>query len=389
MGERTDSRSSEAWRGRSDLPEGLFRVLDWLNGRLEDPIELETLAAVAGVRPRTLEAQFKLHLGTTPLGWVRRLRLARARQQLLTADATTNVTDVAMATGFAQLGRFAAYYRQQFGELPSRTLRTARMEGKATSDPDDEALRLSWRAMTSAYSVGPAACGAAMADVERAQELAPQLALPRAIAAWCLSQRAAHNFSRTPRLDHAEAAKLAEETRRLAPHDALSLSLCAGALTLTRHLAEADHLIEQSLAIDPWSPWGWVRRGWLSAYAGDGDGALRELNITLRLMPFEPVRHLIFIGIGCVHFNAGRYERAAGWIRDGTAAVPDSFWADRVGVAATALAGARAEARRAARRLLRKDKDLTVEVAWRAWPFPPSFMRRLGDGLLLAGVPKS
>lgn len=389
MGERTDSRSSEAWRSRSDLPEGLFRVLDWLNGRLEDPIELETLAAVAGVRPRTLEAQFKLHLGTTPLGWVRRLRLARARQQLLTADATTNVTDVAMATGFAQLGRFAAYYRQQFGELPSRTLRTARMEGKATSDPDDEALRLSWRAMTSAYSVGPAACGAAMADVERAQELAPQLALPRAIAAWCLSQRAAHNFSRTPRLDHAEAAKLAEETRRLAPHDALSLSLCAGALTLTRHLAEADHLIEQSLAIDPWSPWGWVRRGWLSAYAGDGDGALRELNITLRLMPFEPVRHLIFIGIGCVHFNAGRYERAAGWIRDGTAAVPDSFWADRVGVAATALAGARAEARRAARRLLRKDKDLTVEVARRAWPFPPSFMRRLGDGLLLAGVPKS
>ncbi|MBS0223934.1 MAG: helix-turn-helix domain-containing protein [Proteobacteria bacterium] len=388
MGERTDSPSRETWRSRSDLPDGLFRALDWLNGRLEDPIELETLAAIAGVRLRTLESQFKLHLGTTPLGWVRRLRLARARQLLLSAGTTTSVTDVAMATGFAQLGRFAAYYRQQFGELPSRTLRTARMDGKAASDPDDEALRLSWRAMTSAYSVGPAACDAAMADVERAEDLAPQLTLPRAIAAWCLSQRAAHNFSRTPQLDHAEAIRLAEETRRLAPHDALSLSLCAGALTLTRRLGDADRLIERSLAIDPWSPWGWVRRGWLSAYAGDDDGALRELNITLRLMPFEPVRHLIFIGIGCVHFNAGRYERAAGWIRDGTAAMPDSFWADRVGVAATALAGTRAEARRAARRLLRKDKDLTVEIARQAWPFPPSFMRRLGDGLLLAGVPK-
>lgn len=389
MGERADNPSGEAWRGRSDLPEGLFRALDWLKGRLEDPVQIETLAAIAGIRPRTLESQFKLHLGTTPLGWVRRLRLARARQQLLSADATTNVTDVAMATGFTQLGRFSAYYRQQFGELPSRTLRTARMEGKAASDLDDEALRLSWRAMTSAYSVGPTACGAAMADVERARELAPQLALPKAIAAWCLSQGAAHNFSRTPQLDHAEAARLAEETRRLAPYDALSLSLCAGALTLTRRLADADRLIERSLAIDPWSPWGWARRGWLSAYAGDDDGALRELKITLQLMPFEPVRHLIFIGIGCVHFNAERYERAAEWIRDGTAAVPDSFWADRVGVAATALAGARTEARRSARRLLRRDKNLTVEIAQRAWPFPPSFMRRLGHGLLLAGVPRS
>jgi hypothetical protein len=111
--------------------------------------------------------------------------------------------------------------------------------------------------------------------------------------------------------------------------------------------------------------------------------------MTLRLMPFEPVRHLIFIGIGCVHFNAGRYERAIKWIEDGTAAVPQSYWADRVAVASAALMGAGAEARRAAIELLRKDKDLTVEMARRAWPFPPAFMNRLGDGLLRAGVPKS
>jgi AraC-like DNA-binding protein len=353
-------------------------------------VQLETLAAIAGLRPRTLEAQFKRHLGTTPLGWARRLRLARARQQLLSAPDSASVTDVAMATGFTQLGRFAAYYRRQFGELPSQTLRTARSgPGDRDNHFDDEALRLSWRAITSAFGVGPAACQAAIADVERAQELAPHLALPKAIAAWCWSQRAAHNFSRTPQLDHAQAVRLAGEAKRLAPHDALSLSLCAGAMTLTRRLGDADRLIERSLAIDPWSPWGWVRRGWLSAYAGDDDGALRELMITLRLMPFEPLRHLIFIGIGCVHFNAGRYDRAIGWIRDGTAAVPDSFWADRIVVAGTALAGARSDARRSARRLLRKDKSLTVDIARRAWPFPPSFMHRLSDGLLLAGVPKS
>ena len=131
------------------------------------------------------------------------------------------------------------------------------------------------------------------------------------------------------------------------------------------------------------------RRGWLSAYAGDSDGALRELHITLRLMPFEPVRHLAFIGIGCAHFNAGRYDSAARWIQTGVQMCPESFWATRVLVAAAAHAGTKAEARRHARRLLRKDRNLTVAVARKAWPFPAGFVSRLGDGLAMAGVPRA
>jgi AraC-like DNA-binding protein len=370
------------------LPASLARALEWLKGRLDEPIQLETLAAAAGVRPRTLEAHFKLYLGTTPLGWVRRTRLARARQQLLAAGDEVSVTDIAAANGFSQLGRFAAQYYRQFGELPSRTLKAIhRKVSSGVEDFNDEALRLSWRAMTSAFMVGPHHCSAALADAERAQELAPLYALPKAIAAWCWSQRAAHNFSGTPHLDRAKALQYADEAARLAPHDALSLSLCSGALTLTRRLADADRLIERSLAIDPWSPWAWLRRGWQSSYQGDNDSALRELQITWRLMPLEPVRHLVFIGIGCAHFNAGRYERAARWVQDGVAAGPESFWAERVLVAAAAHAGARSEARRYARKLLRKDANLTVAAAREAWPFTPAFMQRLGDGLAMAGVP--
>ena len=307
---------------------------------------------------------------------------------MLAAADRESVTGVALANGFTELGRFAAQYRNQFGELPSQTLRAVR--GKQSNPADalgDEALRLSWRALVSAFIVGPEACSAALADAERAQELAPHHALPKAIAAWCWSQRGAHNFSDTPDLDRTHALRLAKEAARVAPHDALCLSLCSGALTLARQLTDADRLIERSLAMEPWSPWGWVRRGWLSAYAGDNEGALRELQITLRLMPFEPLRHLLCIGIGCVHFNAGRYERAALWVRDGVAAAPDSFWAERVLVAAAAHAGAISEARRHARKLLRKDANLTVGVAREAWPFTPSFMERLGDGLAMAGVP--
>lgn len=386
MDRRADPPDSEE-KARDGLPAGLAAAVRWLDANPDQPIRLDTLAAIGGMRPRTLEAQFRRHLGTTPLGWTRRTRLARARQELLAAGSRANVTDVAVANGFNELGRFAAQYRAQFGESPSQTLKTARVAAPDLLDPKlDEAQRLSWRALAMAFAVAPDSCGAAIADAEQAQELAPFHALPKAIRAWCWSQRAAHNFGATPEPDRTRGLRLADEAAHLAPHDALVLSLCSGALTLAGQLSQADRLVERALATEPWSPWGWVRRGWLSAYAGDSDGALRELQVTLRLMPFEPLRHLAFIGIGCAHFDAGRYERAARWVADGVAAGPDSFWAERVLVAALAHAGAREEAHRRARALLRKDPRLTVTIARRAWPFTPGFMERLGDGLRMSGV---
>jgi hypothetical protein len=104
-------------------------------------------------------------------------------------------------------------------------------------------------------------------------------------------------------------------------------------------------------------------------------------------MPFEPIRHLAFIGMGCAHFTAGRYDQAARWASAGVEASPDSFWGERVVAAAAALSGSREVARRTVRGMLRRDPDLTVEVARRAWPFPAPVMARLADGLVSAGLP--
>src|SRR5206468_12846329 len=76
----------------SALPADVVRALGWLRCHLSEPIQLELLAQVSGVRPRTLESHFKMFLGTTPLGWVRRVRLARARQELLQAGPQDTVT---------------------------------------------------------------------------------------------------------------------------------------------------------------------------------------------------------------------------------------------------------------------------------------------------------
>ncbi len=374
--------------GSAGLPGDVVRALAWLRSHLHEPVQLDRLAQVAGVKPRTLEAHFRKCPQTTPLGWVRRARLAHARQKLLTASARDNVTSIALASGFGQLGRFAAHYREAFGELPSTTLR--RVRGAPNSGDhgiDEAAARLTWQPLQAAFAVAPRQCAQALDRLARAQELAPNYALAKALAAWCWGQRAAHHFSATKVADRARSCRLAIEASELTHDDAMAFMLVSSAMVLAHRLEEADRFCERALALDPWSPFAWIRRGWLSAYHGDPDGAIRELRLVLHLMPFEPLRHLAFIGIGCAHFAAGRYEQAANWARAGVESYPDSFWADRITAAAAAHAGARAQARRIVRRLLRQDPNLTVAEARTAWPFQPQFMTRLADGLAAAGLP--
>lgn len=152
-----DDPESAAQRGAEfsrALPADIVSALRWLRGHLSEPVRLEQLADIAGVRPRTLETHFKLFLGTTPLGWVRRMRLTQARQRLLRSAGKTTVTDVAVATGFNQLGRFAAEYRKMFGELPSATVRRLQGPPAEKFDEDiDEAIRLTLSALPLAFAV--------------------------------------------------------------------------------------------------------------------------------------------------------------------------------------------------------------------------------------------
>lgn len=366
------------------LPGGLVRVLDWLKAHLDDPIDLDCLAAIAEVKPRTLEAHFRDFLGTTPLAWVRRLRLANARRQLQDGGRSASVTAIALANGFGQFGRFAAQYRETYGELPSQTLKRT----VAAAEVDDEAIFLASRAVPAAFSVAPEQCDQAIEDASRALERAPDYGLATAVLAWCIGQRSAHNFNGVVAATSSRAVDLARTAAKLGSDDAMTLTLVSSALNLAHRLGEADRVIERAVAIEPASPFVWLRRGWLSAYAGDSDSAIRELRLVLRMMPFEPLRHVAFIGIGCAHFAAGRYDRAARWIREGVDSHPGSFWANRVAVAAAVHGGTAAEARRIARRVLRQEPHLTVAMARNAWPFPTGFVDRLCDGLKAAGVPR-
>lgn len=86
----------------------------------EHPWTLADLAGHAGCSPRTLQVAFRRERGTTPMGALRRVRMARAHADLLAGDPlTTRVSEVAGRWGFFHLGRFAAAHRATYGMTPS------------------------------------------------------------------------------------------------------------------------------------------------------------------------------------------------------------------------------------------------------------------------------
>jgi transcriptional regulator GlxA family with amidase domain len=76
-----------------------------------------------GVSVRSLQNGFRQFLGVTPLEYVRRHRLEQLHRALMDSQSRANVTELMLECGIANFGRYAQYYRQQYGCLPSETLR--------------------------------------------------------------------------------------------------------------------------------------------------------------------------------------------------------------------------------------------------------------------------
>jgi AraC-like DNA-binding protein len=103
-----------------------LREAERLMRETEGVASVHEIAAAVAVSVRSLQAGFREWKQETPVAFMRRLRLAAAREQLSNPGARTTVADVALSYGFLHLSRFAQYYRAAFDEHPSETLRTAR-----------------------------------------------------------------------------------------------------------------------------------------------------------------------------------------------------------------------------------------------------------------------
>jgi AraC-like DNA-binding protein len=108
----------------------LRRALEFIEANVAEDIGLPDIAVAVRVTPRAVQYMFRRHLDTTPLQYLRRLRLQYAHHDLSAADpARRTVGEIASRWGFMDTARFAVLYRKAYGQDPE-----ARLHGWALSD---------------------------------------------------------------------------------------------------------------------------------------------------------------------------------------------------------------------------------------------------------------
>lgn len=95
----------------------LRRARDHLDREYPSPIDLDAVAAVAGVSKYHFARGFAATYGETPIRYLTRRRIERAQDLLRSANLT--VTEICMAVGFTSLGSFSTRFTELVGETPT------------------------------------------------------------------------------------------------------------------------------------------------------------------------------------------------------------------------------------------------------------------------------
>jgi AraC-like DNA-binding protein len=114
---RADSRDARATT--------VARAVEFIEAHPHLDITVSDIAQAAFATPRAVQLAFRRHLDTTPMAYLRRVRLDRAHDDLRNATPGDGQTVAAIAArwGFRSPSTFATRYRAAFGRSPSDTLR--------------------------------------------------------------------------------------------------------------------------------------------------------------------------------------------------------------------------------------------------------------------------
>ncbi|MEM7231282.1 MAG: AraC family transcriptional regulator [Planctomycetota bacterium] len=102
----------------TDYVESVNRAIDHIVRHLDRPLRLDELADVALFSPYHFHRVFQSLIGETVGQFVKRVRLERALY-LMTHNPDQNLTDVALACGFASSSDFSRSFKQRYGVPPS------------------------------------------------------------------------------------------------------------------------------------------------------------------------------------------------------------------------------------------------------------------------------
>src|SRR6266498_5311749 len=100
-----------------DSPDCIEEVMRYIREHINEPLDREMLAAVAGFSVPHFHRVFTAHVGESAISYVRRLHLERAGHKL--RMGAVDITEVALAAGYDTHAAFSKAFKQQFGLSPS------------------------------------------------------------------------------------------------------------------------------------------------------------------------------------------------------------------------------------------------------------------------------
>jgi len=101
---------------RSGTPRWLERATELLHASVGDSVDMAAIAHQVGVHPVHLARSFRERFGATMGEYLRRLRVERARTQLVATTAT--LSQVALDAGFADQAHFTRVFKKLVGVTP-------------------------------------------------------------------------------------------------------------------------------------------------------------------------------------------------------------------------------------------------------------------------------
>ena len=108
---KTNARSSECYAER------IAAVERYVGQHMDERLDREVLAAVAGFSVPHFHRLFSAHLGQNIASYVRRARMLRAGRKL--RMGAVDITEVALAAGYDTHAAFSKAFKRQFGLSPS------------------------------------------------------------------------------------------------------------------------------------------------------------------------------------------------------------------------------------------------------------------------------
>jgi len=204
------------------------------------------------------------------------------------------------------------------------------------------------RALASFYRFTPEANIEALELTRTASNLDPDYAAPFALGATCYVQRWGFGWNIADAEDETEARRLIRRALELGKDDPLVLALAGQALGLfIGEVQEGSALLARAISLDPNLAAARFWNGLVQLYLGDGDAAIEQFQIGLRMSPLDPRIYLAQNGIAAAHFSAGRYDDGSSWAKIAVQQNPNFIAAHHTLMACHAMAGRVEEARQA------------------------------------------